>query len=52
MECQFCHNKFSNKQNLNAHQKKAKYCLKIQNKNPDQEYSCDSCKKYFYLLQL
>ena len=27
MECNFCHNTFANKQNLNAHQKKAKYCI-------------------------
>lgn len=47
MECQFCHNKFSNKQNLNAHQKRAKYCLKIQGKNAEIEYTCNSCKKSF-----
>lgn len=47
MECQFCHNKFSNKQNLNAHQRKVKYCLKIQGKTPAQEYKCDGCEKKF-----
>jgi hypothetical protein len=47
MECQFCKNKFTNKQNLNAHQTKAKYCLKIQKKEPENEYSCDSCEKTF-----
>lgn len=47
MDCSFCHNKFSNKQNLNAHQSRAKYCLKIQNKKPDLEYNCDSCGKSF-----
>ena len=47
MECEFCHNNFSNKQNLNAHQSKARYCLKIQNKIPTDEYSCNSCVKKF-----
>jgi hypothetical protein len=32
MKCEFCHNEFSNKQNLNYHQKKAKYCLLLQKK--------------------
>jgi hypothetical protein len=40
MECQFCKNTFSNKKNLNAHQKNAKYCLKIQGKDPNYIYSC------------
>ena len=46
MECEFCHNSFSNKQNLNAHQKKAKYCLKIQGKS---EFCmvCKACSKGF-----
>ena len=30
MECKFCKNIFSNKYTLNIHQKKVKYCLKIQ----------------------
>lgn len=47
MQCQFCNNVFSNKQNLNAHQKKAKYCLKIQGKAPDIEYKCLECSKTF-----
>ena len=47
MKCQFCNNEFSNKQNLNAHQTKAKYCLKIQEKKPDNEYLCESCEKKF-----
>ena len=46
MKCDFCNNEFSNKQNLNYHQKKAKYCLLIQNKNT-QEYICDGCDKNF-----
>ena len=47
MKCQFCCNEFSNKQNLNQHQKKAKYCLKIQGKKIDNEYNCDTCEKSF-----
>ncbi len=47
MKCQFCNNVFSNKQNLNQHQKKAKYCLEIQGKTPVQEYNCDTCRKSF-----
>ena len=47
MECKFCRNVFSNKQNLNQHQKKTKYCLKLQGKTPEQEYNCESCGKVF-----
>jgi hypothetical protein len=47
MKCEFCSNEFSNKQNLNYHQKKAKYCLLIQKKDPDQTFRCDGCNKQF-----
>jgi hypothetical protein len=47
MECSFCHNKFSNKQNLNYHQNKAKYCLKIQGKTPENVSTCNMCDKNF-----
>ena len=30
MDCEHCKKTFSNKQNLKAHQKRAKYCLEIQ----------------------
>ena len=46
MECKFCNNVFSNKHNLNYHQKKAKYCLEIQGKNT-KRYVCDGCNKEF-----
>lgn len=46
MKCEFCNNPFSNKQNLNAHQRKAKYCLKIQGKS-DVHMICESCDKGF-----
>ena len=47
MECQFCQNVFSNKQNLNAHQRKAKYCLKIQGKQPKCTFTCNICDTRF-----
>ena len=47
MECQFCHNVFSNKQNLNCHQKKARYCLKIQGIEVPKKYECKGCNKTF-----
>ena len=47
MEYQYCKNIFSNKQNLNAHQRTTKYCLKLQNKSPNKEFICDSCTKTF-----
>ena len=47
MECKFCHNIFSNKQNLNAHQKRAKYCLKIQGVQIPKKHVCNGCKKSF-----
>ncbi len=50
MKCQFCNNEFSNKQNLNAHQKKAKYCLKIQGIPIPNKYQCKGCNKTFEVL--
>ena len=47
MKCLFCSNEFSNKQNLNYHQKKTKYCLKIQGKLPVNAVKCDICEKEF-----
>lgn len=48
MKCDFCNNEFSNKQNLNAHQKRAKYCLKLQGvSGVEKNYICDYCKKEF-----
>ena len=46
MECKFCKNTFSNKQNLNAHQRRAKYCLIIQGKK-NKMFPCKSCGKEF-----
>ena len=46
MKCQFCGNEFSNKQNLNAHQKRARYCLKLQGIKGE-EFVCKHCNKIF-----
>jgi hypothetical protein len=47
MICQFCNNEFSNKQNLNAHQKRAKYCLKLQGVERVDLHTCKNCNKSF-----
>jgi len=47
MKCEFCNNEFSNKQNLNSHQRKTKYCLKIQGIDQKNIHKCDGCLKSF-----
>jgi hypothetical protein len=47
MNCEFCDNEFSNKQNLNAHKKRAKYCLKIQGVTNIKKFLCENCDKNF-----
>jgi len=48
MECAFCKNKFSSKTNLNHHQKRAKYCLKLRGVDKkEDEYKCDACNRTF-----
>jgi len=50
MECQYCKRTFSNKSNLNNHQKNAKYCLKIQGKISIKmviNLKCSICNKEF-----
>ena len=50
MECQYCKNIFSSKANLNTHQKRARYCLKIQGVQQLENaciYKCDGCNKEF-----
>ena len=48
MECQYCHNIFSNKTSLNTHQKTAKYCQKMrENSTVIEEYICIGCDKIF-----
>jgi hypothetical protein len=48
--CQFCKSKFYDKSALNKHQKKTKYCLRIQDKDLNKEskikkFECEKCKK-------
>lgn len=45
--CEFCKNTFSNKYILKNHQKRADYCLKIQNKKKEKVkiYQCEGCNK-------
>jgi len=45
IQCEFCKNKFRSKSNLSHHQKKAKYCLKIQGKIENAIFRCDGCEK-------
>ena len=45
MECNFCGNEFSNKQNLQIHQKRTKYCLKLQGVDTDETHKCKNCAK-------
>ncbi len=47
MECQYCKNIFSNKVNLNAHQKNTKYCLKLRHEENKIMYKCQHCEKTF-----
>ena len=46
LTCEFCKKTFSSKGSLSNHQKKAKYCLEIQNKE-SVEYQCVYCKNNF-----
>lgn len=48
MECNYCKKKLSSKSALNQHQKKTKYCLKLQGKDVIKgNYPCNYCKKTF-----
>ena len=47
MICQYCNHTLKNKSSLNAHQKKTKYCLKIQGKLDKGKFICE-CGKDFY----
>ena len=47
MDCQYCYNKFSSISSLNNHQRKTKYCLKIQGKPSSKEFTCEFCKSVF-----
>ena len=43
--CQYCNNEFINLTSIRSHQKKSKYCLKLQNK----EFICNGCNKIFHI---
>jgi hypothetical protein len=52
MFCEYCNTQFKSTSSLNFHQKSAKYCLKIQNKNEiieekDKNEQCQICMKVF-----
>jgi hypothetical protein len=46
-ECKFCNKHFTTKIILKTHQSKAKYCLKLQDKKPEETYECNYCSKKF-----
>ena len=50
MKCSYCENNFSTKTSLNNHQKTAKYCLKLQNKDIQYKYKCESCNMCFHKI--
>ena len=52
--CEYCNNKYSSSSSLKLHQKTAKFCIKIQDKNNEQTkerflFSCLHCHKEFLL---
>jgi hypothetical protein len=47
MECQYCKKTLSSVSSLNNHQKKAKYCIKLQGIPQPSKFSCRYCEKYF-----
>jgi hypothetical protein len=47
MECQHCHKRYLNKNNLTTHQKTARFCLKIQGKSFERNFICNLCNKSF-----
>ena len=47
LECEYCENVFSTKQNLKIHQSTAKYCLDKQNQVDTPNIKCTDCLKTF-----
>ena len=45
--CEYCSTSFVNVYTLGSHQKKAKYCLKLQGKNVEVVFPCHICSKEF-----
>lgn len=50
MECPYCKNSFSTKTSLNNHQRTAKYCLKLRDKEIKYKYKCESCNMSFHKI--
>lgn len=42
MECNYCGKTYLNKFILATHQKSARFCLKIQGKEPEKKHICDT----------
>jgi len=47
MECSYCKKILSSNSALHLHQRKTKYCLKIQGKKVDCEFNCEYCGQEF-----
>lgn len=47
LKCDICNNKFSTKPNLLAHQRKAKYCLKLRANEKQVKLNCEGCSNKF-----
>lgn len=45
--CEFCNKTFNTKYSLQNHQKTAKFCLEIRNKQVTEEFKCEFCFKIF-----
>lgn len=55
IKCEYCKNTFANKKNLITHQRRAKYCLKIQGGNKLKEaykFNCSGCDKNFITINV
>jgi hypothetical protein len=49
MECQYCHKMLSTLSSLNLHQKRTKYCLKLQGVDTKGDFKCKCCDDTFTL---
>ena len=49
MKCEYCNNEFVNEKSLDAHKKKAKYCLKKQQQlKVIKEFNCEHCNIIYF----
>ena len=51
MNCEYCKSTFKNKHSLVLHQKRAKYCLNMRNKDITQEELDDLIKKFIQAVK-